>query len=115
MIRAPENSATMAAEYVWDLAEYGSIIPRIQYYISDEIYFGASNLDQDREPSYGKLQIRARWESQENDVFVEGFVQNLIDKDVRSTRAIGSALLGRPVTAAYEPPRTWGIRIGGSY
>jgi len=115
MIRAPENSATMAAEYVWDLAEYGSIIPRIQYYISDEIYFGASNLEQDREPSYGNLQIRARWESRDDDIFVEGFVQNLTDEDVRSTRAIGTALLGRPVTAAYEPPRTWGIRVGGSY
>ena len=115
MIRAPENSATMAAEYVWDLAEYGSIIPRIQYYVSDAIYFSASNREEDREPSYGKLQIRARWESQEDDIFLEAFVQNLTDENVRSTRAVGNALFGRPVTAAYEPPRTWGVRVGGSY
>jgi outer membrane receptor protein involved in Fe transport len=48
-------------------------------------------------------------------MFIEGFVENLTDEDVRSTRSVGSGLLGRPITVAYEPPRTWGVRVGGSY
>ena len=56
-----------------------------------------------------------RWESDANDLFVEGFGENLTDVDVRSTRTVGSGLLGYPVYGAYEPPRTWGIRIGASY
>ena len=115
MIRAPEHTATLAAEYAWSLNGNGRIIPRIQYFISDEIFFNASNSDDSREPSYGTLQIRTRWESEDDRMFIEGFVQNLTDEDVRSTRSVGSGLLGRPITVAYEPPRTWGIRVGGSY
>jgi iron complex outermembrane recepter protein len=115
MIRAPEHTATLAAEYVWFLNGNGSIIPRIQYFISDEIYFNASNSTDSREPSYGTLQIRTRWESENDRMFIEGFVENLTDEDVRSTRSVGSGLLGRPITVAYEPPRTWGIRVGASY
>jgi iron complex outermembrane receptor protein len=115
MIRAPEHTATLAAEYQWDLGERGRIIPRIQYFVSDEIFFNASNRPADTEPAYGTLQLRGRWESAEENLFIEGFVENVTDEDVRSTRAIGSALLGRPVTVAYEPPRTWGVRIGASY
>ncbi len=115
MIRAPEHTATLAAEYAWSLNGNGSIIPRIQYFISDEIFFNASNSNDSREPSYGTLQIRTRWESENDRMFIEGFVENLTDEDVRSTRSVGSGLLGRPITVAYEPPRTWGVRVGGSY
>ncbi len=115
MIRAPEHTATLAAEYSWELNGNGRIVPRIQYLVSDEIYFNASNSEKSREPSYGTLQIRGRWESENDLFFIEGFVENVTDEDVRSTRSVGSALLGRPITVAFEPPRTWGVRIGGSY
>jgi iron complex outermembrane recepter protein len=115
MVRAPKHTATLAAEYLWDLGENGSIIPRVQYFVSDSIYFNAANSPDSLEPSYGTLQLRARWESAENDLFLETFVENVTDEDVRSTRSVGSGLLGRPITVAYEPPRTWGIRIGASY
>ena len=115
MIRAPEHTATLAAEYSWELNGKGRIVPRIQYFVSDEIYFNASNSEESREPSYGTLQIRGRWESENDLFFIEGFVENVTDEDVRSTRSVGSGLLGRPITVAYQPPRTWGVRIGGSY
>ena len=115
MIRAPRHQATIAGEYMWSLNEYGSIIPRVQYLISDEIYFSASNRPEDLEPSFGNLQVRVRWQSVENDFFLEGFLENATDEDVRSTRAIGNALFGRPVTASFQPPRTWGVRVGASY
>jgi iron complex outermembrane receptor protein len=115
MVRAPEHTATLAAEYLWSLEGKGRIIPRIQYFVSDSIYFNAANSLDSLEPSYGTLQIRTRWESEDDRLFIEGFIENVTDEDVRSTRSVGSALLGRPITVAYEPPRTWGVRIGGSY
>ncbi len=115
MIRAPEHTATFAAEYTYALESYGSLISRIQYFVSDEIYFSASNRPEDREPSYGKLEARLRWEALEEDLFIEASVENITDETIRSTRAIGNVLLGRPVTAAFEPPRTWGIRVGGNF
>ena len=42
MVRAPEHTATVAAEYLWPLEGNGRIIPRIQYFVSDEIFFNAS-------------------------------------------------------------------------
>lgn len=115
MVRAPEHTATLAAEYLWQLEGNGRIIPRIQYFVSDSIYFNAANGLDSLEPSYGTLQIRTRWESENDRFFIEGFVENVTDEGVRSTRSVGSPFLGRPITVAYEPPRTWGVRVGGSY
>ncbi|MEE3331192.1 MAG: TonB-dependent receptor [Myxococcota bacterium] len=115
MLRSPEHSGTVSVDYTQLISDFGSLTTRVEYYLSDDIYFSASNRDEDREPSYGLLQIRERWEDPSEQYFVEAYVENVMDKDVRSTRAIGSSLLGRPVTAAYEPPRTWGVRVGGSF
>jgi iron complex outermembrane recepter protein len=115
MVRAPKHTATLAAEYLWDLGENGSVIPRIQYTVSDYIYFNAANSPDSREPAFGILQLRARWESLDDGIFIESFIENVTDEDVRSTRAVGPGLLGRPITVAYQPPRTWGIRVGASY
>jgi len=115
MIRAPKHTATLAAEYLWGLGAKGNFIPRIQYTISDYIYFNASNSPESREPAFGRLQLRARWESLNDGIFIETFIENVTDEAVRSTRAVGPAALGRPITVAYQPPRTWGIRVGASY
>ncbi len=115
MIRAPKHTATLAGEYLWDLGENGVVIPRIQYTVSDYIYFNASNSPESREPAFGLLQLRARWESTDDRMFVETFVENVTDEDVRSTRSVGPGVLSRPITVAYQPPRTWGIRVGASY
>ena len=115
MVRSPKHTATIAATYLWDLGENGSIIPRIQYFVSDSIYFDAANSPASEEPSYGNLQIRTRWQNEDDSLFIEGFVENVTDEDVRSTRSIGGSLLGRPIYGAFEPPRTWGVRVGASY
>ena len=116
MVRAPEHSATLAADYLWRLPSgLGVLIPRVQYTISSSIYFTAANRPEDEQPWFGKLQVRMRWESDDANVFVEGFGDNLTNQDVRSTQSVGSGLLGRPILGAFEPPRTWGIRIGASY
>jgi outer membrane receptor protein involved in Fe transport len=115
LIRAPRNQLTVAGEYMWSVGRFGYLIPRIQYLYSDEIYFSASNRPEDLEPSFSNLQARLRWQNEENDVFVEGFVENATNVAVRSTRSIGNPLFGRLVQGSFQPPRTWGIRIGGSY
>ncbi|MCH2187547.1 TonB-dependent receptor, partial [Myxococcota bacterium] len=115
MIRAPENQATLAAEYLLGIGRFGNLIPRIQYVISDGIYFTAANTPEESEPWFGNLQVRMRWENLENTLFVEGFVENATGQNVRNNRSVGSALLGTPIYASFQPPRTWGIRIGASY
>ena len=115
MIRAPEHQATLAAEYLLELNNYGNLIPRIQYIISDKIYFTAANTLDEMEPWFGNLQVRLRWEAAAEDVWVEGFVENVLNNNVRSTRQVGTAVLGSPVQASFQPPRVWGVRVGASF
>jgi iron complex outermembrane receptor protein len=114
MIQAPKHTATLSADYTLPLGDYGTLTSRVQYFVSDEVYFGAANDPADRQPNYELLQLRMRWDAPTEDFFIEGFVQNLTDEDVQSNRSIGLTLLDRPRTASYEPPRTWGVRIGGT-
>ena len=115
MIRAPEHQATIAGEYLFEIGKYGALIPRVQYIISDKIFFTAANTSDEAESWFGNLQFRLRWENIENTFFVEGFVENATGTNVRNNRSVGSAILGTPIYASFQPPRTWGIRIGGSY
>ena len=115
MIRAPEHQATLAAEYLVYLNSYGNLIPRIQWIVSDKIYFTAANTPAETEAWFGNLQIRLRWETVEENLFVEGFVENLTNENIRSTRQVGTAVLGAAIAASYQPPRIWGIRIGGTF
>lgn len=115
MIRAPKHTATLSADYTYFFDDWGSLTSRIQYFISDDVYFSAANRAEDLQPAYELLELRLRWDAPTEDFFVEGFVENVTDEDIRSTRAIGLSLLGRPRTAAYEPPRTWGVRVGGMF
>lgn len=115
MIRAPEHQATLAMEYDLSLNRFGNLIPRVQYIISDKIYFTAANSEAEMQPWFGNLQIRLRWQNVDENLWLEGFVENLTDEDVQSTRAVSTAVLGLPITGAFQPPRTWGVRIGASY
>ena len=115
MIRAPKHTATLSADYVYWMDEYGSLTSRIQYFVSDDVYFSAAGRPEDRQEAYGLLQVRLRWDAAAENFFIESFVENITDEDIRSTRGIGQTLAGRPTTASYEPPRTWGVRIGGSF
>jgi iron complex outermembrane receptor protein len=115
MLRAPDHSATIFAQYTHDMGSNGRLIPRIQYYISDEVYFAAANRDSDRQPSYGKLELRLRWEDVDDRMYIEAFGENLTDENVMTTKTISSSLLGRDprtTTANYDEPLTWGFRLG---
>ena len=115
MIRAPKHSGTLSADYVYWTNTYGSFTSRIQYFVSDDVFFSAAGRKDDRQSAYGLLQVRLRWDNPTQNFFIETFVENITDEDIRSTRGIGQTLLDRPQTASYEPPRTWGVRIGGSF
>ncbi len=110
--RAPTHSATFAAQYTQELGRYGSIMPRLQYYVSSDLYYRGANYESDRQEAYGLLDFRMRWQRADDAVYIEGWVDNIMDTDVINTKLISSALLGRPVVTAYDPPRTWGIRAG---
>lgn len=112
MLRAPRLSGTTSAQVELDLGRLGSLVPRIQIHASDEVFLRALNLEGDRQEPYWLLDLRLSWLAVDGWLRVESFVHNVLDEDVVTTRIVGTALQGAPITASFDRPRTAGVRIG---
>jgi hypothetical protein len=50
------------------------------------------------------------WWSEGRGLGLDLFIDNAFDKDVATTKLVGSSLLGSPLVDAYDRPRTIGAR-----
>jgi iron complex outermembrane receptor protein len=112
MVGAPEFSGSITAMYDWDLRRFGRLTPQAQMFAQSEIYFRPSNTERDRQAAYVRFNLRLRWTAQDDRFYLEGFVDNVGDQDVKSALITGPQLIGSPLWSAYEAPRTWGVRFG---
>jgi iron complex outermembrane receptor protein len=113
---APHFSATLAYERRFTLANGFKIMPRISSH-----YETASWLDifndgaPDRQDSWHRSDLAVRVEPESGKWSLEGFVQNVEDRDVKSIVGIVNvtpASAAAPVwQAQYLPPRTFGGRL----
>jgi len=110
--RAPEYSLNLAAAYTFDFDDWGALTPRVQFYLSDDVYFRAANDSTDKQDMYTKTDLRLTWQSADEHFTVEAFVENLTDEDVIQSQIIGTSLTGWPLTTAFDEPRTAGFRVG---
>ncbi len=108
--RAPRFSGSFAAMYRFDLDRFGSVTPFAQIYASDEVFFRPTNEAADTQKAYYLLNFRIGWRSEDLRLGLDVFVDNAIDKDVATTKLVGSSLLGSPLVDAYDRPRTFGAR-----
>jgi iron complex outermembrane receptor protein len=108
--RAPQFSGSFTATYEFDLGRVGSVSPFAQVYASDKVFFRPTNESADTQDAYYLLNFRLMWRSQDHRLGLDLFVDNAIDKDVATTKLVGSSLLGSPLVEAYDRPRTYGAR-----
>ena len=94
----------------FDLGRFGSITPFAQIYASGKVYFRPTNEAADTQNAYYLLNFRLGWRSEDLRLGLDVFVDNAIDKDVATTKLVGSSLLGSPLVDAYDRPRTFGAR-----
>ncbi len=109
--RAPRLSGNLIASYEMDLGRLGSVTPLAQVYASDEIFFRPTNEAADTQEAYYLLHFRVGWRSENDHLGLDVFVDNALDKDVATTKIVGSSLLGSPLLDAYDRPRTFGGRV----
>lgn len=109
--RAPRFSGTFITTYEFDLDRFGTVTPFAQIYASDKVYFRPTNDPDDTQDAYFLLNFRLMWQSQGGRLGVDLFLDNALDEDVATTKAVGSALLGAPLLSSYDRPRTVGIRL----
>jgi hypothetical protein len=55
------------------------------------------------------------WRSDGDRLGLDLFIDNALDKDVSTTKIVGSSLLGSPLVDAYDRPRTFGGRASVSW
>ena len=108
--RAPRFSGSFTATYEFDLGRFGSVTPFAQVYASDEVFFRPTNEPADTQDAYFLLNFRLMWQSEDRRLGLDFFIDNALDKDVATTKIVGSSLLGSPLVDAYDRPRTFGAR-----
>lgn len=110
--RSPLYTFTVTAQYEQSLGRYGSLTPFVRYFYSDQLYFRAANQPRDLQPAYGLMDVTLSWRNSARNLSVEGFVNNVTDEVAVSQKLLSSYLIGSPTLSAYQPPRTWGVRLG---
>jgi iron complex outermembrane receptor protein len=108
--RAPRFSGSFTATYEFGLGRFGSVTPFAQVYASDEVFFRPTNEQADAQEAYCLLNFRLMWKSESRHLGLDLFIDNALDKDVATTKIVGSSLLGSPLVDAYDRPRTFGAR-----
>ncbi|GMN02874.1 TonB-dependent receptor [Erythrobacter sp. MTPC3] len=112
---SPEFTLTLAASYVIDLGEFGTLTPIGQFYYSDG--FNTSNLfaidPAAQQDSFTKSDLRLVWDSEDGDYSVEAFVENIEDEAVlsRSNNNGGDDLL----QSSFLFPRNYGVRFRANF
>ncbi len=109
--RAPRLSGNIIATYEIDIERFGSVTPLAQVYASDEIFFRPTNEAADTQDAYYLLNFRLMWKSEGDHLGLDLFIDNALDKDVATTKVVGSSLLGSPLLDAHDRPRTFGARV----
>jgi iron complex outermembrane receptor protein len=108
--RSPRFSGSFTATYEFDFGRFGSLTPLAQVYASDEVFFRPTNEPADAQDAYYLLNFRLMWQSEGHRLGLDLFIENALNKDVATTKIVGSSLLGSPLVDAYDRPRTFGAR-----
>jgi iron complex outermembrane receptor protein len=108
LTRAPEHSASAAAQYRWPIGDLGDLMLRADYAWQDKIYFQPENYELSAQDSYGLLHLRAAlqaatgWE-------LALWLKNATDEDywVHAFDSSFGSDLG--ASTVQGEPRMWGV------
>lgn len=105
---APKWSARASYAHIFDLGGAGSLTPSVDVYVQSRTFSDIQNYAQSRRASYTKTDLNLRYETNDAHLSVTGFVNNLENKRV----ANNLVTVWSSTTANYDPPRTYGVRLG---
>lgn len=132
LAHAPNFSATATYEHDFKLANGGAITPRgtvhyetrsfLTFFDGDRtnrvvngapVYYGS---DFDKQKAYSRSDLALRYTAPEDKYLVEGFVQNLEDRRIRTSAGTFGPTRYAPVFLSnYQPPRTYGVRVRANF
>ena len=97
----PEWNYAVSAIYIWDLADWGTVTPRVDYSWRDDVFFSPDNDPGNTQESYGIWNASVSWNSPNNRYGVNAHWLNIADEDyilyteISGSSATGNDILGR--------------------
>lgn len=107
--RSPRFTASLGAQYTFDIGRYGFIVPRVDFYYRDDLSFRQFGNPDDRQPSYTRTDLRLTWISESDQYWAEVFVRNVEDEAVRTNQELTGGIYRLHY---YDAPRSGGFRVG---
>jgi len=109
LIASPRHKINLAAQTFTDLSE-GTLSYRFEYAWQDEQNFTAPKNDVSYQGSYALLNLRASYQTADEQWQVQAYVENLTNKAYStSSREFPAATVG--ITKDINPPRTVGMKM----
>jgi iron complex outermembrane receptor protein len=106
---SPKNRINLAADYTFDLGAAGRVTPRVATHYSSHYFLLDYNSAIERQNGYFKTDLSLRWTDPKDRYSIEGYVENVGNEAVKSGGEFG----GRGAFfIGYEPPRTYGVKVG---
>jgi iron complex outermembrane receptor protein len=109
--QTPEWTASLGAQYSFDLAGGASFIIRGDANYRDQVYFNVPNLDEASQDGFTLLNARATYESADGAWRLAVFGTNL-GEETYKTFAFGAFGI---VTSYFGAPREWGVSLSRSF
>lgn len=105
---APKWGARASYAHIFDLGGSGSLTPSVDFYYQSRTYSDIQNYAQSRRAAYTKTDLNLRYETDGGQLSITAFVNNLEDKRVPNNLVT----VWSSTTVNYDPPRTYGVRLG---
>ena len=113
LVQAPSMTLNIVLEpYVFDVMG-GTLTPRVQFHYESEADMLIQNLG--LRDSFTKTDLSLIYEPDDKGWYGQAYVRNLENNDVIGAASTGTAFIAptqRALSAAYAPPRTFGVKLG---
>lgn len=109
MANAPAWSGRFSYAHTFDIGA-SHLIPSVDFYAQSRTYSDVQNYAQSRRDAYTKTDLNLRFEDTDGKYSITGFVNNVENSRVPNTLVT----VWSSTTANYDPPRTYGVRLGMS-
>jgi iron complex outermembrane receptor protein len=128
LTRSPEWALAFGAQYEFDFGRWGFFTPRFALQAQGLTYYrvfnsyddtpkrpGLQYFTDDKQDPFVKYDAKIMWRSEDDRFTAEVFGVNLSDEDVLNSVVVGSQFSGGQALGQFQPPRTYGIRLGINY
>lgn len=107
----PKYTLSYGAQYTFD-TNIGSITVRGDGQSRGQVYFDQYNLRGNSERAYTILNASLGWTDVDDRFSVTAFVKNITNTLALNGAFNSGPALGLPLKGSYDPPRTYGVRMG---